>query len=555
MHIVNPFERTPGEMTPQDRLSDLKTSDGNNSSLLNRSIEIEQQKDDEEIAKSYEEKLIDLKEFLQDQKDLLEALDTSKQSSSKSSSEVPFSERESSSNSSSVDFGSSDVDNVFFASPKAAKHRLSLDERGKLEHPARGRPNYEEYSHSENLTKEFLHRIATMVEYYLSDENLSRDMFLLKHVVKNREGYISLKLLSNYKKVKRISKNWSQVKLALKDSALLEINSEGTKVRRKLPLPPELEINTRPFRSVLAYDIPLQKASMDKLAEIFGAFGEINSLQIYKPKGRVSQEMQIVARHKPFLLETICAIIEYENVHHALHVINSLEDGKHTPMRVIELQNNLKGKNKNKNLVNNESCYYSASEVDEEFSPYGYRSAGYDSSSTFSSTCVTPFFYCPPVVPDFNYLDSHCEWRPRCKMSTKASMNERNSFRTDFYPQHALPQESWVPLSSPLPRRQFHKESCAASKKPQGFYFPVEWTNKKKMAAGPLHQRPSIDGQFQSVGIQNVKSQFNSCPNTPFASPMVGRRNRLSQGNVIRMPIGPDGTQGFQMCRVTNKIS
>lgn len=44
-------------------------------------------------------------------------------------------------------------------------------------------------------------KIAAQLEYYLSDENLKDDAFLLKHVQRNKMGYVSLKLLTSFKKV------------------------------------------------------------------------------------------------------------------------------------------------------------------------------------------------------------------------------------------------------------------------------------------------------------------------------------------------------------------
>lgn len=44
-------------------------------------------------------------------------------------------------------------------------------------------------------------KIAAQLEYYLSDENLEADAFLLKHVQRNKLGYVSLKLLTSFRKV------------------------------------------------------------------------------------------------------------------------------------------------------------------------------------------------------------------------------------------------------------------------------------------------------------------------------------------------------------------
>lgn len=48
---------------------------------------------------------------------------------------------------------------------------------------------------------QLVRRIVAQVEFYLSDENLARDAFLLKHVQKNKMGFVSIKLLTSFKKV------------------------------------------------------------------------------------------------------------------------------------------------------------------------------------------------------------------------------------------------------------------------------------------------------------------------------------------------------------------
>lgn len=49
--------------------------------------------------------------------------------------------------------------------------------------------------------QQLIQRIVSQVEFYLSDENLAKDAFLLKHVQKNKMGFVSIKLLTSFKKV------------------------------------------------------------------------------------------------------------------------------------------------------------------------------------------------------------------------------------------------------------------------------------------------------------------------------------------------------------------
>lgn len=48
-------------------------------------------------------------------------------------------------------------------------------------------------------------KMVTQIEHYLSDENLAKDAFLLKHVKRNKMGYVNIKLLTSFKKVSYFS--------------------------------------------------------------------------------------------------------------------------------------------------------------------------------------------------------------------------------------------------------------------------------------------------------------------------------------------------------------
>lgn len=48
-------------------------------------------------------------------------------------------------------------------------------------------------------------QIKALLEDLFSDSHLAEDGFLLKHVQKNKQGYVSLKLLTCLKKVNNIS--------------------------------------------------------------------------------------------------------------------------------------------------------------------------------------------------------------------------------------------------------------------------------------------------------------------------------------------------------------
>ena len=61
--------------------------------------------------------------------------------------------------------------------------------------------------------KRKIFKIVIQVEFYFSDANICKDKFLLKHVKRNKEGYVSLKLISSFKRIKHLTKDWRQVRV------------------------------------------------------------------------------------------------------------------------------------------------------------------------------------------------------------------------------------------------------------------------------------------------------------------------------------------------------
>jgi len=99
---------------------------------------------------------------------------------------------------------------------------------------------------------EVMARIVSQVEFMFSDDHLTKDGFLLKHVRRRSDGFVSLKLVAGLRKVKQISREFSVVLKALQTSSKLEVNGEGSKVRRTEPLTTTLKT------------MPIKQAKKDK---------------------------------------------------------------------------------------------------------------------------------------------------------------------------------------------------------------------------------------------------------------------------------------------------
>lgn len=178
-------------------------------------------------------------------------------------------------------------------------------------------------------------RIVTQVELYFSDSNVTKDKFLLKHVRRNKEGYVSLKLVSSFKKVKQLTKDWRVVAYAIgKGSAGIEINDLGTKIRRVAPLP---EIDETPVTcTILALNLPLEKPTIDTVSQLFAQCGDIALIRVLKVGSSMSTEIKQLSSKYPALNETHCAWIEFdvpESVKEASKLSSEMDDG----MRIIPI--------------------------------------------------------------------------------------------------------------------------------------------------------------------------------------------------------------------------
>lgn len=157
---------------------------------------------------------------------------------------------------------------------------------------------------------EFCEKIVEQVEFYFSNESILKDAFLLKHVRRNKEGLVSLKLVSSFKRVRQLTKDWRVVGYAIKQkSNLIELNDIGTKIRRIESLPCHDE--TMPSRTVVATDLGLDKITIEKVFELFSNCGEIALVRIMRVGGPIPADVRQFINKYPDLLQKECALVEF----------------------------------------------------------------------------------------------------------------------------------------------------------------------------------------------------------------------------------------------------
>lgn len=191
----------------------------------------------------------------------------------------------------------------------------------------------------EEPSDELCEQIVEQVEFYFSDANITKDKFLLKHVKRNKEGFVSLKLISSFKRVKHLTKDWRQVAFAIeKKSKKLEVNEPKTKVRRLDPLPEHDE--TTPSRTVVVCNLPEDKpVTIESIAELFSPCGEILLIRILRPGNPVPADVKPFANKHPEIMgqNKVCAVVEFEKTEFALKAVKDLNIVDDTKLTVMEL--------------------------------------------------------------------------------------------------------------------------------------------------------------------------------------------------------------------------
>ncbi|KAH8261019.1 hypothetical protein KR044_002332, partial [Drosophila immigrans] len=180
-------------------------------------------------------------------------------------------------------------------------------------------------------SEELAAEITDAVEFYFSNESILKDAFLLKHVRRNKEGFVSLKLVSSFKRVRQLTREWKVVGDAVRrKSHKIELNEQGTKVRRLDPLPSFDE--TMPSRTIVACDLPLDKLSIEKVSDLFSKCGEIALIRILKPGMAIPVDVRQFMNKYPELQQKECALVEYLES-------SSARDARHLagPFQVYEM--------------------------------------------------------------------------------------------------------------------------------------------------------------------------------------------------------------------------
>ncbi|XP_063067402.1 la-related protein 6-like [Engraulis encrasicolus] len=427
-----------------------------------------------------------------------------------------------------------------------------------------------------------IQRMVKQIEYYLSDENLAKDAFLLKHVRRNKMGYVNIKLLTSFKKMKQLTKDWRSTAFALRHSAKLEVNEEGNKVRRLEPVP-DAVLSQVPSKVLLVWNIselckksppapagddaeqdqtssngspvppcpppPHHRSTIEAAISILEPFGALSTVRVNRPGRELPAEVQRYSYRYPELSTEESVLVEYEELEGAGKAYHELTQSDSTSVKVVLVGRSSKKKTKSgqqdassvgsleertssgkgMNILNRRMEQLQ-SRANEDSSAYSSSESEFASSSPLH----VPRFFSGQVIGGYG----SSPWG-----SPRSSPRVLHAPLPGPRVSPLLFSEMWgSPDTSPelSRRRRSQDQSCenAASSTPPNSGSP--WVQRRKLA---VIQTPNSSS---SVSVEDGGNGARQNRGAGVAKRALNGDSNIPHG-VLRFPHGPDGTRGFHL--------
>ncbi|CAG5929300.1 unnamed protein product [Menidia menidia] len=133
--------------------------------------------------------------------------------------------------------------------------------------------------------KQLLGDVKKQVEFWFGDVNLHKDRFLKKLIDESNDGYVDLSVLTSFSRMQKLTTDTKLIARALKNSSVVEINLEGTKVRRQYPIgdPPKNVDSRTVYVELLPKDV-----THSWIERVFSKCGNVVYVSI--PRYKASQD-------------------------------------------------------------------------------------------------------------------------------------------------------------------------------------------------------------------------------------------------------------------------
>jgi len=164
-------------------------------------------------------------------------------------------------------------------------------------------------------TASLVTKVMRTVEHYFCNENLSKNAYLLKHIMQDKEGgYMSVRKVAALKRVKSLTRDVNIVNEAIQMSNKLELSADTMKMRRKdNTLPSNIEVQ-QCARKLIAINLPLETPTVESVTGLFSKYGELTQVCVLKPGVEPPQRLRSFKMYVPDLGVKYCAEVEFISI-------------------------------------------------------------------------------------------------------------------------------------------------------------------------------------------------------------------------------------------------
>lgn len=171
---------------------------------------------------------------------------------------------------------------------------------------------------SDSITDALTYKLQSMLDEYFSDTNLETDFLLLKNI--NMDGYVPLKFLMGFRDINMFTSDIEALQMAIVASSALEMNQDGTHVKRTLEVMPKHTYLGSVARLVIVYNFPATFTEKE-LNLTFSNSGYVEHIDVVK--NGVSQW----GFYPHMVTELTCfALVLFGQEQSATHAVKTLTD-------------------------------------------------------------------------------------------------------------------------------------------------------------------------------------------------------------------------------------
>uniref|UniRef100_T2M6G4 La-related protein 6 n=1 Tax=Hydra vulgaris TaxID=6087 RepID=T2M6G4_HYDVU len=417
------------------------------------------------------------------------------------------------------------------------KYENSSSDENKSDIDDEDRANSSKFLNEECISINELHKkIIAQAELYFSNENLLKDKFLLKHIKRNKEGYVNIKLIASFNRMRSLTKDFNIIVDALRTSSRLAVDENGLKLKRLEPLPKEL-LEQAHVQYLVLSDIPSENPSVDFIKNAFILMkNDILSVKIIKPCKSFPNDLQSHYSKHPELKEKLVALVEFKNTDSAKEASKTQFTEAYTGLKVSFLElgpkqlRNIASGETHSDADSDKSCG-KKKKMKKKKNNVKHLSPREDSYSSCASSSDNEF----------------CSFTNCSKRYSRSKKHPTDNISQHYKNERYNSSQNSSPLSSPSVSPVYHRKNKSGYQSPKEYKLSPLISNLSPLSSPDINRReiPKFQESYENLHSAWMLKRMELNKTNYVESGSTNVNSVCKQLEIIRQPKGPDGSNGF----------